>query len=365
MDKKAFFLFVMLIPLSLSSCDKVVLNVSKPYEGREVSELTIPLKDDHETTFTYDMDSGNYIRSESAIKELKEINYDRTNWDCELHITAKKDDEQVFEYTVKNKNRYTDKGNKLGYYQIYECGNMVYKLSSYYASIQQIYGFSYAKEESKYISMIGNIPTESRFDSLKGYADEAVEPDLDYEPGLYYIDGLPYEPDIQSNPFSSYRGILIIRGILEHIFPANGGGWFSASRLISKPIGSWLQEKPIYSYKLTRNYLIVNFDLPYGMFYNQSLGSFATEEIIDKSIKNECYFKETMYFDVSTGLLAYLDVSFKTFDQLDHPRIFAANGYMFEGTFVFKTQKDSNEGYYEFMNIRKEVMKQCNNSQPK
>ena len=73
-----------------------------------------------------------------------------------------------------------------------------------------------------------------------------------------------------------------------------------------------------------------------------------------------------MYFDASTGFLTYLEVSFKTFDQLDYSRV--KSGYsscIYEGTFVFKTQKESNEGYNEFVKTRKEVMKHCNNSTPR
>lgn len=354
MSKKALLPFLLLIMLSLSSCEKVNLDLSKPNEGKEISELTIPVKDESEVTMTYDMDSDGVLRSLTALRKLKELDSDHTNWDCELNITAKRDNEQMFKYSVNNKTRYTEDGDKIGYCSTTRCENMVVRMSSYKVSTQALCGFSYVKNNNEYIALYGNVLSAEQLES-QGLSSSLLDPD--YAPGSYGIDGLPYSPNIVEDPTSPYRGFWILYQILESIGNPyiQEGGWFSSAYLMR--ISTRNRElRPIYSYKLTNTYLIVDVERPYGILHRLDLGSTSGfEKLVQQSIQDSCYFKETMFFDVSTGLLTYLDVSFKTYDGLDYWN-FVSESYIYEGTFVFKTQKESNEGYEEFMKTRKEVM---------
>ena len=237
------------MPLALSSCDNVVLNVSKPNEGKEVSELTIPTRNDTVTTFSRE---GKELQSRDKIKQLKGLDAESANWDYELHFSAISDNETVFSYSVKNKHRYTNKNNKKGLYEVSECGDMISKLSSYSDSTLLICRYSYTKENDKYISMYANVPSEATIEDFNKRNNEDIRLDSDYEPGKYYMDDLPYEPDLLSEPLSSYRGILIAKQIL------NGGGWFTPAALLESVVTrSGVIYETTYSYKLTNKYLII------------------------------------------------------------------------------------------------------------
>ena len=318
---------------------------SKPVEGQEVSEVSIKAADGQVISIPSNLTQKEAI---SKFKTLKEINLSEANWDGDLHLNI----QDTSNFEAKGRIRYTDHDDKHGYYYNIESGSCIYRNAATTFGAFPYSGFGYVKEDNELKSFLGRVPTASTVRTINQISSKTIiYEDPDYEPGIYGINGLPYEitddltPNMESCEafkscfFDQSFPIFNIKTLLNNVAFDN-----------QEPI------EPIVSYKLTNKYLIVTVDKPGGVFYSTS-GQDGAIMYVAISSRDDLLIKTQLFYDLKDGELAYCESSFST---LDFPKykLHPANG-----TFVIKFQKESDEGYLRYLNLRNEVMSLYNKKQ--
>lgn len=328
-------------------------NLSRPEEGEEVSEISIPLKDGSKATVEKDMDINSF--GYAIVENLNSFDQNNPNWDCCFKISANDETEQIYNLIINNKRRYSHEVDKEGFYIMYDSNDFLFIVSSYHPRAFAIHGFTSIRDNEQFLCLLGNIPPSSTIEYMNAReSNPFLSEDSDYEPGKYYKEGVPTSLDVYSAP-EVYRGCMN----LDMVFNISDGGWLSPSYLLKADYRYELL-KPIISYKLTNKYLILEIERPYGILHRLHVMGIQSlfDEMYQKAIENSCYFRETMFFDISQGALTYIDVSFKTYDYLDR---YKSGNLCFEGTFTIKVQTETDEAYTVYQNHREEVMRECIN----
>ena len=103
------------------------------------------------------------------------------------------------------------------------------------------------------------------------------------------------------------------------------------------------------SFKVTKDYLVLDINVPNGIF-NDIVPISDAEKIIEQAEENNCYLNTRFYYDVTSGELAFFKANFKT-NCIPSYRFVIT-----EGTLVIDMKKESLEGYEKYMEMREEVM---------
>lgn len=345
--KKPYLLTLLFVSsLAMTSCSESY-DVKKPAEGGSASEITIPLNDGSNAVI-----SANASKEDSlaVFSKLKSLDFNHSNWDAELDLKALDEYERgklrtSGTYKVKSKVRTTDISDKHGYYRRIESANFVEEHAATNAFAISYSGYSIYKENNKYIGFFGRVPDAETIENInKSFERTVLYADPDYEPGIYTKDGVESFPE-GGNDSLGFKGSRYFNSAETSIPFTN-----PVSLLANYVVGNQPELEASFTFKLTTKYLILNIEKPLGLY------CFATPQeaghIYERSNEFDCYFKAEAFYDVTDGKPAYFKASFKTLNFSPSYRAMP-----FEGTFAFKRQNESDEGYEKYMKMREEVMK--------
>lgn len=342
MKFKAALLFL-LLPLAISSCgSNSSYDVKKPNVGGEVNEATIPLRNGEKATLKKGM---SYDELGPIIINLNEIYDLNNNWDETLDLKLI-DDNKSTDYSSKGKIRYTNNGDKHGFYRRYESGKYVTIEASTSPSALPYNSFTYSTYKNKYVSFYGRVPDDSLIETINKNGEKILFKDPEYEPGMYFMNDITAVPPAGEHEYTNnYIACNMLSNTIHNAFPC-----YSMSNLA---LPTFIDEQVDVTYKLTSNYLVLNIDRPCGYFIlNPPLGA-DMQVLIEASKSVGCFVKTELIYNLDNGKLAYVKSSFKTINFSPEFR-----SRTFEGNFKLKIQKESDEGYNKFVETRNKIMKE-------
>ncbi len=336
MNKIVKLIPILITPLLLNSCGNSETYDFKKPSSTEVDSLTIPLQDGSILNVDKDTDFNSF-------SQLKNHIYNQLNCDISLNVSFETDNE----YEVKCQVRNTNKDDKHGYYKTVESKGVVYKEASYSSDAMPYAGFSYYKKGKDYLALNGQVISDSEAEIVnQSKGKTIVYGDPDYEPGTYTKEGIPSIPS-DVNEDDGLLGISIFNNAIRDY------DCYHSTSLLNIRSNS----VPARSFKMTKDYLILEVHNPSGLFNLGVVVGSDVEFMVAQAEAADCYTDTTLYYDVNDGELAYCEAKFKTnnLSAVYRSRII-------EGCLIMKTKKESNEGYDKFMKVRKEVMTSQNKS---
>lgn len=330
MNKIMKLIPILITPLLLNSCGNSETYDFKKPSSTEVESLTIPLQDGSTLSVNKDTDFNSF-------RNLKNYFYNRSNCDISFNVSFDTGNQCAVKCQVRN----TNKDNKHGYYKLVDNQGVVFKEAAYSVDAISYAGFSYYKKGSEYLALNGKVISTSEAETInKSKGETIVDADPDYEPGTYTKDGIPSIPASVIDD-DGLLGISIFNKAISEYDCYHVNSLFN---MLSN-------SEPTTSFKMTKDYLILEAKNPSGLFNIGVIIGYDIEALIAGAESMGCYINTTLYYDVNDGELAYCEAEFKT-NNLSA----AYRHHIAEGSLIMKAKKESDEGYDKFMAVRKEVM---------
>ena len=330
MNKIIKLIPVLITPLLLNSCGNSETYDFKKPSSSEVDSLTIPLQDGSTLSVNKDTDFNSF-------RGLKNYSYNQSNCDISFHASFDTGDKVEANCQIRN----TNKDDKHGYYKLVESKGVSFKEAAYSAEGISYAGFSYYKKKSNLIALNGTVISASEAETINASKGKTiVDADPDYEPGTYTKDGIPSIPDNVYDDNGLFSISVFNKAISEY-------DCYHVNSLFNIRSNS----EPTRSFKMTKDYLILEVKNPSGLFNLGVILGRDIDVIVAQAEAAGCYTNTTLYYDVNDGELAYCEAKFKTNNLSAAYRL-----RIVEGSLIMKAKKESDEGYNNFMSVRKEVM---------
>lgn len=378
-NKNLFFISCLhlVFLLTLSSCAKSEdINISRPQLGKSVSEITIKGQNDEELHIADGMSHENSIEVFSKLKGMDNL---YPNYDISLDLKDEQHPNAKASHAIA-KYRGSNHQENGGFYRYIESGDVVMEAASHHLSQFQYSSFSFTKYKGQFVAFWGHVPTKETIDGLNKSGERPViyYSDPDVKPGSYTrkdttISEYPTFLEESSVGYNIFYTKAIDSDGDEEIVLTKAGdqAWICRRAMTSSPYSLKEIMKPVtvlpldgssidleckLSYKLSENYLLIDINKPYGI----SRSSFYKEENIyafEESQKRNSYLSIKYYYDVATGDLEYFESVFDNY-QFEF-------GSFCKGKLVFRKQPQSDEGYLKYQQLKKEVVENATDFDPK